>query len=274
MKVFFTILLLVCTVFSMEIYHQTAQETPSFENSLKTIKYQCSYLEQNSIFSYKAVEDKFSDDLFNTPIVDDPSKLLFFSFCNDSNITCSNLQDQTRGSVLIRDKNTLNCIRVSSDNWDDAKVQYIKNPLGSSLDYLRLNWTGIDDCPFSQKPDGEKWKFSIDIVCIDSDYSNFTYTYTGGYNQDCKVRAQIQNKIGCAVVNFNKIWEFFEANMTIFAIVLIVSGLFLTIAGYRIVIVTLFMVGVIVTCGGITTVSYLFIIPKDAKNYVGWIVIG
>ena len=172
---------------------------------------------------------------------------------------------------MLRDSDN-NCIRISSDKWTDARIIYQSSEKGKDFDYLRLSWGGIDECEFGQ--DGQKWNFDIDLVCVDADYDYISFTYSGGYDNTCRIKASLENKIGCAIVDFNAIWEFFEENQTIFAIVLIVVGVFLNILGYRIFIVTLFLTGVLVTMIGVCLVFYLFVLNKDTKTYVGWIILG
>lgn len=116
------------------------------EDNLNTIKYQCSFYENFAIFTYKPIEDKIPDSEFKS-LISEPgvvNTFAYFSFCNDSNITCTNVDPQYRGPALIRDDTSNECIRVTSDNWNDVKVTYVKNKEDRSKDYLRLNWTGGD----------------------------------------------------------------------------------------------------------------------------------
>lgn len=171
--------------------------------------------------------------------------------------------------MLLQDDGS--CVRITSDKWTDASVKYQNSERGKDFDFLELSWKGLDPCKFNTDVN---WKFTIELVCIHEDYDVFNYYYASGYDESCALRATIENKIGCAVLDFNMIWEFIEAHQSIFAIVLICVGVFLTFAGYRVFIVTLFLTGLLATMMSITVAMYLFVIPKDAKLYIGWIVLG
>jgi len=247
-------------------------EKQELEDNLQTIKYQCSFLENWSIFSYKIIEDRIDDNFFNTTIIDDPNNYLYFSFCNDSNITCSNVGND-RGSALIRDVRDQKCIRVTSDNWNDVSVEYVDNELDTDRDYLRLSWTGADKCDFSTKQD-ELWQFTIDVVCSDVAIEDSRFFYTGGFDETCHVKSQFESKLGCAIVSYNQVWRFLDSNRVIFAIVLIVVGFFLAIAGYRIFIVSLFLAGLLATVAAVMVLAYQFILSKGSKQYVFWIILA
>ena len=243
------------------------------QNELGAVKYQCSFIENYSIFSYKLIEDKIDDNLFRAPIIDQQNQYIYFSFCNDSNITCSNLTPQdVRGSAIMADatdEDNLVCTRVSSDNWNDVNITYVESPLDRTRDFLRLSWNGIDSCP--NYPD-EKWRFSIDVVCSDIAIEDSRFFYIGGFDDDtCKIRTQFESKLGCAIVSFSQIWTYLNNNLTIFAIILIVVGVFLCLAGYRILIVTMFIAGFLATVVVLLIVVVQFIITPNTAQYVFWI---
>lgn len=262
-------------VLSMEVADDFGVELNNTQkDNLKGIKYQCSYLEKNRIFSYKLVQEKIEKNQFIAPVLADKTVNLYFSFCDDTELTCENvIKEDLRGSAIIKDSITNHCTRISGNKWDDATVSLISSPSGWKKDYLQLTWTGIDDCDYAASK-GQKWKFSVDVVCTDQDWGIYSFVYTGGNDATCHIKSEFQSKIGCAIVSFNAIWEFFAENKVIFGIVLIGVGLFLNIAGYRIFIVTLFLTGVIVTVSGIMILSYLAFVKEDAKAFVGWILLA
>lgn len=248
----------------------TFETNTNSSDALGAIKYQCSYYENNRIFSYKIAEDKIPDDEMAASIKD--SNVLYFSFCNDSNIPCENIPlSKERGSVLVKNKETNNCVRVSSDNWEDAKITYVKNSEDRDKDYLRLSWTGPDKCDFDPT---KNWAVTVDIICVDIPYEKSNFTYVSGYDNSCEIKANINSKIGCAVVNFNIIWEFISDHSTFFAIGLIVVGFFLLILGYRIFIVSLFIAGVIGTMFAGMLLFYQFFLSKNTAMWVGWVILG
>ena len=170
------------------------------------------------------------------------------------------------------DEDNLVCTRVSSDNWNDVNITYVESPLDRTRDFLRLSWNGIDSCP--NYPD-EKWRFSIDVVCSDIAIEDSRFFYIGGFDDDtCKIRTQFESKLGCAIVSFSQIWTYLNNNLTIFAIILIVVGVFLCLAGYRILIVTMFIAGFLATVVVLLIVVVQFIITPNTAQYVFWIWLG
>lgn len=234
-------------------------------------KYQWNYLVSNRIFSYLAAE-KLPDDQVRT-LVNGTDRVIYFSFCNDNDLsTWKNFaSNEDRSAVLLQDSEK-NWVKISASNWDDATVTLIKNEENRNKDYLSLSWIGMDKWEFNTTM---QWKFTANIVCnSDLDYDKSLFYYTGGFNDTCAMSANIESKLGCAIVNFNIIWDFFAANSTIFAIVLIVLGFFFAFFGYRILIISLFLAGTLITAFALIILSYQLIISQNAKNWVAWVVIA
>ena len=248
-----------------------ATENALNETSPKDLKgnfqYQCNYYVSNRIFSYLAAQ-QIPDDKVVT-VVNGTTNLIYFSFWNDNQLnTCMNLgPSDDRSAVLLQYPNR-NCYRVSADNWEDATIELIKNEDDRNKDSLRLSWTGMDKWTIDNS---KQWKFSVDIMCTGGSYEDSTFYYTGGFDSSCELKTVISSKIGCAIVNFNIIWEFFENNSTIFAIVLIAVGFFLAFFGYRIVIISLFLAGMLATTFALMIVMYQFIFSQNAKTWVAWV---
>ena len=267
---FWSILLVILIAFS---YCQDFNETSEEEfDKLSTIKYQCSFFDHWSIFSYKPIENKISDEDFSAPITDSgvSNKRIYFSFCNDCDIECVNKPDQI-GSALLRDETTKECTRVSSDKWTDVRVVYVENELDKTRDYLRLIWENGDECPYGT----EGWEYSIDVVCSDVDIDDSRFFYTGGYEDgSCRIRTQFESKIGWAIISYRGLTDFIDKNRIVFGVILIVLGACLTVLGYRLILVSLFIAGVLATVGAAGIVAYQFFITKDTPDYAIWITLG
>ena len=149
----------------------------------------------------------------------------------------------------------------------------MENELDKSRDYLRLKWTGGDPCDNSPNPE-DTWGFSIDVVCSDVAIEDSRFFYIGGFKDSCRIKTQFESKLGCAIVSYRQISEFFYNNRIIFSIVLISLGFFLTFFGYRIILFTMFLCGVIATILACSVVAYQFFITENTPQYVFWIVLG
>jgi hypothetical protein len=253
---------------AMEVYQEDSFAEFESDN-LGAVKYQWSFFENFSIFSYLPIKDKIDDDKFHTPIVGEKNLDVYFSFWNDSDIECTNPLDD-RGSALLVDSSKpgeLDCTRISSNNWNDVNVTYVENPIDRSRDYLRLTWEGPDPCPFASG----NWSYSIDVVCSDVSVEDSRFFYTGGYDPSCRIKTQFESKLGCAIVSFNQLWTYLKENQTVFAIILIVVGVFLSFLGYRIIIISLFIAGFLATIVVLMIVAVQFIVKPNTPQYVFWI---
>lgn len=268
-----SLLLLEVMLLSATVALEVNSASLNGTNELGTIKYQCSFLEKNTIFSYKIAE-QFDQNLNFVPIPEQPTTRVYFTFCGDVGITCSNFgaEDLTGPALLAvpnEGEDTFTCTRLSSKDWEDVKVEYQKSGDGDrKKDYLRLNWEGGQQCPA-----GKDWEFTIDVLCTDNEEPPFL-TYEGGFDDTCHVKTSFNSRLGCAIVNFNIIWDFLQDNEYIFAGVLLALGLFLLLVGYRLLIITLFIAGCIAATAALVILSYQWIVPDDAENYIGWVVLG
>lgn len=157
--------MVLAITFSMKIAENQTTELNSTQlDNLEGLKYQCSYLENNRIFSYKVVKDKLEVNKFVAPVIADKTIDIYFSFCDDTQVDCSNIkQEDLKGSAILKDEITGTCTRISSSKWEDATVALVSSPAGWKDDYLSLTWNGLDDCPFGATT-GQKWQFTVDIV--------------------------------------------------------------------------------------------------------------
>lgn len=271
---YFLILALLCLLTSPCWTFETLSQEEQELKDLKTIKYQCSFYENFSIFSYKLIENRINDTDFSSKIVENPDKSLYFSFCNDNDIECSNLgPSDVRGSVMLRDNANGQkiCTRISSDKWNDVTVKYITNELDRKRDYLRLSWNGIDKCDFDPE---QIWSFTIDVVCSDVAIEDSRFYYTGGYDKSCHIKSQFESKLGCAIVSYSVISDFLNQNRTIFAISLIVAGAFLCVAGYRIILITIFLATILVTVGVTALIAFNFFVTLETKHLYLWLILA
>lgn len=96
------------------------------------------------------------------------------------------------------------------------------------------------------------------------------------YNGDdeCIPKLTITSRIGCRIGTLNDIWKFLEDNPTIFAIIMIAAGFFFTFFGYRLLIVTLFLLGFLLGIVGTSIIAYGMFVKADSPTYYGWIVLG
>ena len=80
------LMLLLSSIMALEAIGNITDESSLLDTNtnLETVKYQCSYLERNRIFSYKIAQEKIeNDNLINTTIFGQDDLLLYFSFCDD-----------------------------------------------------------------------------------------------------------------------------------------------------------------------------------------------
>lgn len=214
------------------------------------------------------------DNEFKTALVESGSnnREVFFSFCNDSEIPCSNPIDDP-GSALIRDKDSQVCTRITSPSWEDATVTYVKNDLDRTRDHLRLSWEGRDPCPADAT---RNLGFAIDLVCTDAEtQDDVRFFYTGGLQDDsCQVRTAFESKLGCAIVSYREIAEWLSDNYIVFGAILIVLGFFLLFFGYRLILVALFLATVLVTVLAAGVIAFQVVLQKDTEQYVLWVILG
>jgi len=203
------------------------------------------------------------------------NKKIYFSFCNDSNIDCSNISKDAdqRGAAILRDEDTKECVLLTTPNWNEAEVTYVNNKLDRSRDYLRLSWEGQEPCP----DDGTRnLGFSMDVICTDAtDPGDLRYYYSGGYSDGtCQIRTVFESKLGCAIVSYREVFEFLSKNYYIFGTILIVLGILLLLFGFRLLLVSLFLGGVVTTVLVAAIIAFQFIITKNTEQYVLWIILG
>mmetsp|Transcript_1713 Transcript_1713/g.1669 ORF Transcript_1713/g.1669 Transcript_1713/m.1669 type:complete len:173 (+) Transcript_1713:520-1038(+) len=116
----------------------------------------------------------------------------------------------------------------------------------------------------------------MDVICTDAtDPGDLRYYYSGGYSDGtCQIRTVFESKLGCAIVSYREVFEFLSKNYYIFGTILIVLGILLLLFGFRLLLVSLFLGGVVTTVLVAAIIAFQFIITKNTEQYVLWIILG
>ena len=163
-----------------------------------SLQYKCSYFENFAIFTYLPIEDKIPDNEFKTPYTrpDVSNQNIYFSFCNDAQISCNNAGDiGDPGSALLKDETTGDCTPITTESWEDATPTYVKNDLDRSRDYLRLTWDGRTPCPSNTNVN---LGYAIDVICTDAvEAEDVRFYFAGMTGEDsCTIRTVFESKLG------------------------------------------------------------------------------
>jgi hypothetical protein len=120
--------------------------------------------------------------------------------------------------------------------------------------------------------------FSIKLTVMCNETMSFgdatiVNKYDFNSNQ-CNNSLVVQTREACSDRDLYYLWGFIKSNPTIFGAVLIAIGLFFVFLGYKMIVITVFLVTAIAVVSFVFIILFQFIIPNGVNHTIVWVVLG
>ena len=116
------------------------------------------------------------------------------------------------------------------------------------------------------------YSLQVNLVCDDS---KDTPVVSALKNLGGKAySATFTGKDACPALDFSAIWDFFNENIWLWAIIMIVAGLFICLLGRQLFKVTIFLAATFITIAAILLLFYSTFLKSNTEDWVAWTVLA